>query len=213
MTHSFDLLFSSMLNQSAPVLYLLLFASAIMENLFPPIPGDTVTAFGAFLAGTGRLSFWGVYLCTTVGSTVGFFLLFYLFRILGIDFIEKRKLKWLKRQHIESAKNKIGTYGYLVILINRFLPGIRSAISITSGILQMSPIPVAILSLISAAAWNLIWISAGLALGKSWDLAKHRLSEIVHQYNFAAGSVLCLLVLLFLIWIIRKNKKRPKRRS
>ena len=57
-------------------LYLFLFASSIIENLFPPIPGDTITAFGAFLAGIGKLDFLMVIIITTIGSTIGFMLLF-----------------------------------------------------------------------------------------------------------------------------------------
>jgi len=49
-------------------LYIFLFLSAVVENLFPPIPGDTITAFGAFLVGTGRLDFLLVYTSTTLGS-------------------------------------------------------------------------------------------------------------------------------------------------
>ena len=51
------------------LIYLLLGVSAFVENVFPPVPGDTITAFGAFLVGTQRLSFFGVYLSTTAGST------------------------------------------------------------------------------------------------------------------------------------------------
>ena len=49
-------------------LYVFLFFSAIIENLFPPIPGDTITVFGAFLVGTGRLSYFFVYLATTAAD-------------------------------------------------------------------------------------------------------------------------------------------------
>ena len=34
-------------------LYVFLFFSSVIENLFPPVPGDTITIFGAFMVGTG----------------------------------------------------------------------------------------------------------------------------------------------------------------
>ena len=43
---------SSLTGANDALLYLLLFLSAFIENVFPPAPGDTVTAFGAFLVGT-----------------------------------------------------------------------------------------------------------------------------------------------------------------
>jgi membrane protein DedA with SNARE-associated domain len=62
------------------LVYFLLALSAYVENLVPPIPGDTITAFGAFLVGTGRLDFFGVFLSTTLGSLLGFLTLFWLVR-------------------------------------------------------------------------------------------------------------------------------------
>jgi len=56
------------------IAYLILFASAFVENTFPPIPGDTVVVVGAYLITTGKLSFWGVWLSTTGGSVLGFLL-------------------------------------------------------------------------------------------------------------------------------------------
>ena len=56
--------------------YFILFISAFIENIFPPIPGDTVTVFGAYLVGRGLLSFWGVWISTTLGSIAGFMAIF-----------------------------------------------------------------------------------------------------------------------------------------
>ena len=58
------------------LIYLFLWLSAFVENLFPPIPGDTITAFGALLVGIGGLNFFGVYFSTTLGSLLGFLCLF-----------------------------------------------------------------------------------------------------------------------------------------
>ena len=72
------------------LVYLLLGLSAYVENIFPPIPGDTITAFGAFLVGLGKLHFMGVYLATTFGSLLGFLTLFWLGRFLGRQFFMEK---------------------------------------------------------------------------------------------------------------------------
>ena len=46
------------------VAYLVLFLSAILENIIPPVPGDTVVIVGAYLVSIGQLNFWGVYIST-----------------------------------------------------------------------------------------------------------------------------------------------------
>ena len=195
-------------------LYGFLFLCAIMENVFPPIPGDTVTALGAFLVGSGKMSISMVFLSTTLGSTVGFFLLYYIARYFGMEFFENSRFKWLSHAKMEKTKNRIGKYGYPVILLNRFFPGVRSVISITAGIINMKPLPVLVLSLISAAAWNYIWIQMGYTLGSNWLVVKSHISTIIHDYNIAAGTILCLTLTAFIIYQFKKiHKKRTARKT
>ncbi len=42
-------------------LYALIATFAALENIFPPVPADTVVALGAFLAGRGTLDPWAVF--------------------------------------------------------------------------------------------------------------------------------------------------------
>ena len=67
------------------LVYLMLALSAFVENIFPPAPGDTIVAFGAFLAATGRLHFLGVYVATTLGSLGGFLFLFWIGNLLFLS--------------------------------------------------------------------------------------------------------------------------------
>ena len=60
-------------------------------------------------------------------------------------------------QNIVQAEKWFRKYGYFLILLNRFFPGIRSIISLAGGISNLGTFRVALLALISAAAWNLIW--------------------------------------------------------
>ena len=53
------------------VLYLVLAIVAAVENVFPPIPADTVVAFGAFLAARGHATLAGAFLATLGGNTAG----------------------------------------------------------------------------------------------------------------------------------------------
>ena len=115
------------------LVYLLLGLSAFVENIFPPIPGDTITAFGAFLVGTGRLGFFWVYISTTMGSLFGFMFLFWVGSYLGRRFFIEKDYRLIKAKQIIKAEDWYRKHGYLLIGINRFLPGIRSVISVAGG--------------------------------------------------------------------------------
>ena len=78
----------------AAYLYPALFISAVLENLIPPIPGDTVTLFGAYLVGIGQLSFSGVFAATALGNFAGFMLLFFLGRFLEKEFFLNRNFRY-----------------------------------------------------------------------------------------------------------------------
>ncbi|MFH1490847.1 MAG: DedA family protein, partial [Pseudomonadota bacterium] len=127
------------------LLYVCLGISAFMENILPPIPGDTITALGAFLVGVGRLNFLGVYVVTTIGSLLGFLALFWIGRYLGRRFFVDKDFRFFKKEDILRAEAWFGKYGYLLIALNRFLPGVRSVISLGAGVLQLNPYKVALL--------------------------------------------------------------------
>ena len=189
------------------LIYLLLGLSAFVENLFPPIPGDTITVFGAFLVGTGKLSFLGVYVATTAGSLAGFLTLFWLAGLLGRRFFIERDFRFLKAEQIMKAEAWFDTYGFLLIALNRFLPGIRSAVSIAAGLARFSLTAVTLLALLSCAVWNLIWILLGQTLGKNWDVVEARMSSLMTHYRNAV--LIALGVLILLLWL---RKKWPSRK-
>ena len=189
-------------------LYFFLFLSAVVENLFPPIPGDTITALGAFLVGTGRLNYILVYISTTLGSVAGFMTLFFIGRFLQREFFLKKNYKFFSADSIVAAENWFSKFGYYIVVGNRFMPGVRSVISIVSGILKLSILKVFILSLVSAAVWNLIWIQAGFMLGNNWEVVKNRFGEIIKNYNIAAGIFITVIVIAFIIYKIIKKKKK-----
>ncbi len=189
------------------LIYFLLGASAFVENVFPPIPGDTITAFGAFLVGTERLDFFGVYLSTVVGSLIGFMFLFWVGGLLGRRFFLERDYWFFKAQDIIKAEAWFKKYGYLLILLNRFFPGVRSVISIAGGISGLKTKRVILLALISCSVWNLIWIFFGYMLGSNWDTARDQMARIMGRYNLAVVILFGVIVLFFVVRkIVRKHR-------
>lgn len=187
------------------LIYVLLGLSAFVENVFPPIPGDTITAFGAFLVGTKRLHFFGVYLSTTIGSLSGFMFLFWVGGFLGRRFFIERDYRFFKAQDVIRAEEWFQKYGYSLVLLNRFLPGVRSVISIAGGISRLAFLRVTLLAFLSACVWNLIWIGFGYALGSNWETVKESMAYIMVRYNLA---ILVLAGLVILVLLIKRAKRK-----
>lgn len=181
--------------------YVLIGFSAFLENIFPPIPGDMVNVFGAFLVGRGFLSFGAVLFSSTVGSLLGFMSLFYL---------GYRGGEWYKSRQKESSMKKIekvtvwmNRYGYWVILANRFLPGLRSIISFVAGFLKMSPLKVFGVSLISCLLWNTLLLYLGVLAGNNWET----LLSQVGRYSFIVFGVLVVVLLSWLFFGLRRIRR------
>ncbi|NLV66257.1 MAG: DedA family protein [Spirochaetes bacterium] len=187
------------LPQSSALLYLLLFVSAVLENLFPPIPGDTITVLGAFFVGKGILSFPAVYAVTTLGSTCGFMLLFGIGYFLEREFFMKKDFSFFSAKSILAAEKWFEKYGYYVVLANRFIPGLRSVVSIAAGITILKPRRVFLFAFTSAAVWNFIWIYAGFSLGNNWDTVREKFSIIIGGYNIAVVSIVAAAVAVYLV--------------
>jgi membrane protein DedA with SNARE-associated domain len=190
--------------------YLILGVSAFVENVFPPIPGDTITAFGAFLVGTKRLSFTGVYLSTTAGSLGGFLFLFRMGGILGKAYFLKRNYRFFSAGDILRAEEWFRRYGYYLVILNRFLPGVRSVISLVAGMSGLKAGIVALYALLSCLVWNALWVSAGYILGSNWDAMKERISYLMFRYNTA---VLCVGIAAAIFMLLRFYLRRRSRKG
>lgn len=190
------------------LVYIVLGISAFVENIFPPIPGDTITAFGAFLVGAGKVGFVGVYVSTTLGSILGFMCLFWLGMRLGRTYFVERDYWFFKADDIIKAELWFRKYGYLLILMNRFLPGVRSVISISGGISGLKPGKATVFALASCAVWNLIWILFGYSVGSNWLVIKQTIAKIMSRYNIV---VLIIAGAGIIALIIRAHLNRRKR--
>lgn len=186
--------------------YFILFISAFIENIFPPIPGDTVTVFGAYLVGRGILNFWGVFISTTLGSIAGFMGIFGIAYWIEWKLIEKYQPKWVKKSQIDKVENWFRLYGYWVILFNRFLSGVRSVISLVAGLSKMKVIPVLSLALISSTIWNGGLIYLGAIIGKNWE----DILNLLKIYNRIVIVLIAIGILTAVILKFRRKKKNHK---
>jgi membrane protein DedA with SNARE-associated domain len=184
--------------------YFVLGLSAFLENVLPPIPGDTVVVFGAYLVSTDKLGFWGVYVSTTLGSVIGFICMYYLGLKYGRAFIQDRRVreKIFKAEDIKKVEVWFGKWGYWIIFANRFLSGTRSVISIFAGLVHLHPLPVIGLALVSALIWNALLIVAGMLLGDHWEV----IIDIISRYN-QIFIALTILIAAYIFYRIRKKRK------
>jgi membrane protein DedA with SNARE-associated domain len=187
-------------------IYISLCAFAFIENVFPPSPSDLVVVIGGSLIGTHSLHFIPTLLSTTIGSVVGFMALFFIGSQLDKKVIRAGKIKFLPTEGLEKVEKWFSKYGYWIILVNRFLPGTRSVISLFAGLSELNVKKTIILSTISALVWNSSIIYLGIIFGNNIGTVDHYLST----YSNIAVIITCAVVLILILNYFWKRKKSGK---
>lgn len=190
-----DSLFSFIEQAPDWLVFVIVFLASYIENIFPPIPGDTILIFGAYLVGRGNLSFSMALITTLAGSVLGFLTLYVVGVKYGRGFMYSKQQTWFSPKSLARVERLFDKWGYGVVLINRFLAGLRSVIGLFSGIGKLNIWAVIVLATISSFFWNgtLIWL--GSSIGENWD----QIGVYLSRYNTSVSILIVIIIAGFLI--------------
>jgi len=186
--------------------YVTLFFFAFVENVFPPSPSDLVVVIGGSLVSTGVISFIPTLLLTTIGSVVGFMILFYFGSTVDRKVVHSGRYKYIPVVAIEKVELWFKKYGYFVIIANRFMPGTRSVISFFAGMSSLSVKKTLLLATISVLVWNAIIISLGYVFGNNVAVVDKYLST----YSNIAIAITVVVVIIYVIKFYLSRKKNKE---
>ncbi len=187
-------------------LYVIVFAVAYLENIFPPFPSDVVVVFVGSLVAIGKGTLALTVIAATAGSTLGFVTMYWLGYQFGERVLEAGRIKFISHELMEKVPAWFGRYGYWVVIANRFLSGTRAVISFCTGIAEMNLMITTALSAASALLWNSILVASGYAVGDNW--------RMIGDYMDTYSRIITVVVLLALaIWGVRVWWKARARRN
>lgn len=187
-------------------IYTIFATVAYLENIIPPLPGDILVAFGGYLAAEQIIGFAPALAVTTVFSVFGFVTVYGVGAYFGDKIEEYRKKFWLAKlvdiKYYDKAKMWMAQWGELVILMNRFLAGTRSVISIVAGVTRTKFSTTVLSSLLSSLIWNTILLSFGWIVHENWQIIGHYLNI----YGWIILGLIALALILRYLYGKRKNK-------
>jgi membrane protein DedA with SNARE-associated domain len=177
--------------------YLFIFGISLVENMFTPLPGDTITVFGAYLAGMGKIEPLGVFISATSGGVLGVMGLYFIgLRIRG-KIEEKGKLSFIRKDSVHIAEAKFQRWGFLVLLFIRFFWNLRFAIALFAGMSRLDWKKTAICTLIGTCIYNTILVYLGMKLGENWKTY----GPLIWKYN---RIFLGIIIIIIVVYILRK---------
>jgi len=170
--------------------YWAVFCGILLENMGIPIPGETVTLVGGFLAGSDELNVWYVLGAATAGAIIGdsggYLLGYYggwplLVRI--------GKVLRVSESRLESVRDRFSNNADKAVLFGRFVALLRVFAGPLAGITKM-PYPKFLLcNAIGAATWASAMVSLSYFLGKLVPL-----ETIIKWATQFTGAALCIVV-------------------
>ena len=145
-----------------------------LEHLLPPIPSELILPLAGFLAGQGRFWLPAVILAATLGSVAGALVLYALGYWLGEHRLRQviqrvGKYLLLKEQDLDHAAHWFNRHGGLAVLLGRFVPLVRSGISVPAGVERMPLWRFVIYTVCGSGGWNTALILSGWGLGEQWE--------------------------------------------
>lgn len=192
--------------------YFGIFFLIFIENIFPPIPSEVVLLFGGFMTTYSKLNLIGMVIFSTLGSTVGAIVLYFIGKILNKDRLKRivsgkiGKVLRLKASDIDKADRWFDTKGNKTVFFCRFIPVVRSLISIPAGMSEMAMGKFLLYTITGSLIWNTVLLFVGSKVGENWK----RIEAIMSQYSHI---ILILLIIGFLGFVIYHFSKKKKAKS
>lgn len=192
--------------------YFGVFFLILIENVFPPIPSEVILLISGFFSSYTSLSAFYMILASTLGSFLGAIILYYIGKIFNKERLKKivngrlGKILFLKENDIDKADEWFDNKGNKSVFFCRFVPIVRSLISIPAGMSEMPMGKFIIYTICGSMIWNTVLICLGYRLGRNWEYVL----TILDKYQIIVIVILVIIFGYVIIKFYRKKRKSKK---
>jgi membrane protein DedA with SNARE-associated domain len=174
--------------------YLAVFVGILLENLGIPLPGETITIVGGFLAGSGELDYWLVLACAAMGAFIGGICGYFIGKYGGWKLIQAfAKLFRVQDVQLEEIKSKFSENAVKAVFFGRFIALLRIFASPMAGVVEMPFGKFLAVNLAGATAWATVMTTIAFFVGRVVSL--EQLLGWVSKFAFGA-------LLIAIAWIV-----------
>lgn len=186
--------------------YWAVFLGILLENLGIPLPGETVTLVGGFLAGSDELSYWLVLGDAVAGAVIGGICGYWIGKLGGWPFLlQIGKIFRISEERLLSIKEKFSQNAAKTVFFGRFLALLRIFAAPLAGIAEMPFRKFFLYNLAGAGTWASVMVSLAFFAGKVVSL--EQLVAWVGEFAIAALVIIVALIAIPL-WLESRQVKR-----
>lgn len=167
------------------------------------LPGDSLLFTAGLFVATGAIGtpLWVVCVLLVVAAFVGNVAGYWIGRKAGPAIFDKPKSRLFKPEHVEKTQGFFDKYGNRAIVMARFVPIVRTFITVMAGVGRMEPKRYFTYSLVGGVAW-----AAGVTV----------LGYFLGQFQVVRDNIELMLILIVLISVlpiivevIRARRQKP----
>ena len=195
--------------------YWVVFMLMVMENSVVPLPAELIVTPAAYNAANGKMNVILLIAVSTIGSTIGAIINYYLSLWLGrpaiYKFADSRwgKLLFLNRKKMEKAEELFRRNGKISTFIGRLLPAGRQFISIPAGLARMDIKAFIVYTTLGSAIWNSFLVGLGYYL--AYLLPEDQIAAELEKYGMQLNAAFIVIVATAILWHIAKRRLHKKR--
>jgi membrane-associated protein len=198
--------FTDLVSQASGWAYGIVFALSALDAIVPIVPSETSVITAGVVASAGDLSIWLVILSAACGAFLGDNTAYFLGRRYGA---------WIKRRFFSSekgakrvdwAEEQLTERGGELIGVARFIPGGRTAVTLSAGTLEYPWHRFAMFDAAASLGWALYASLLGYVGGQAFENApwKGLILALVIAFSIAGG------VELVRWWLKRRRAGRRR---
>lgn len=179
------------------------------EAIFPPVPGEVLLPFAGVTAAANGQGLLAPILWTTLGSVLGGLAVYGAGRALGLRRTRAlfARVPLLEPADVDAAVRFFDRFGVLAVALARFVPMVRTVISVPAGIERMRVVSFAAATGLGSGIWNAAFVGAGYLFGVAGGQA---LESFVRAYSLvlAGAGAVALAVFVRRRWRVRRSVAR-----
>jgi membrane protein DedA with SNARE-associated domain len=176
----------------------------LIEDFGIPVPGETVLIAASVFAGSGRLNVFAVALVGFAAAVLGDNIGYAIGRFGGRRLVDRwGKYVFLTPERLDKAEAFFERHGAKIIVVARFVEGLRQANGIIAGIAEMHWLRFLACNALGAALWVGTWVSIGFLAGQHIT----PIYNAVTKYSLYAAIV---AVIVIAVWVALRVRKRHR---